>query len=132
MRRSSPTPARRANAQRPVLPPAIHAIAGSGKVGARAPFSGPHPFVSARLGARWRPIRRRTTAVAGAMFFHVSSSTASLARAKVSYAFVRAVAKSALLCVAQCELEKELILYPRHFGPNLDKLLTEKLIAKVG
>ena len=99
---------------------------------ARAPFSGPHPFVSARLGARWRPIRRRTTAVAGAMFFHVSSSTASLARAKVSYAFVRAVAKSALLCVAQCELEKELILYPRHFGPNLDKLLTEKLIAKVG
>ena len=31
----------------------------------------------------------------------------------------------------QCELEKELILYPRHFGPNLKNFLTEKLIAKV-
>ncbi len=70
--------------------------------------------------------------MAGAMFFHVSSSTASLARAKVSYSFVRAVAKSALLCVAQCELEKELILYPRHFGPDLVTFLTEKLIQKVG
>ena len=31
---------------------------------------------------------------------------------------------------AQCELEKELILYPRHFGPNMKDQLTNKLIAK--
>jgi DNA-directed RNA polymerase II subunit RPB7 len=30
-----------------------------------------------------------------------------------------------------CELEKELILYPRHFGPNMKDQLTNKLIAKV-
>ena len=30
----------------------------------------------------------------------------------------------------QCELEKELILYPRHFGPNMKDQLTNKLIAK--
>jgi len=30
-----------------------------------------------------------------------------------------------------CELEKELILYPRHFGPNLKNFLTDKLIQKV-
>ena len=66
------------------------------------------------------------------MFFHVSSSAASIVLAKVSRAFVRAVATSALLCVAQCELEKELILYPRRFGPDLVTTLTDMLIQKVG
>jgi hypothetical protein len=31
-----------------------------------------------------------------------------------------------------CELEKELILYPRRFGPDLVTTLTDMLIQKVG
>uniref|UniRef100_A0A7S4B3S9 DNA-directed RNA polymerase II subunit RPB7 n=1 Tax=Chrysotila carterae TaxID=13221 RepID=A0A7S4B3S9_CHRCT len=29
------------------------------------------------------------------------------------------------------EMERELLLYPRHFGPNINELLTQKLIQKV-
>jgi DNA-directed RNA polymerase II subunit RPB7 len=36
-----------------------------------------------------------------------------------------------LRCLAQCELEKELILYPRNFGPDLRGFLTKRLIEKV-
>ena len=70
--------------------------------------------------------------MAGAMFFHVSSSTASFSPSQSLVCVCACRGQSALRCLAQCELEKELILYPRHFGPDLVTFLTEKLIQKVG
>ena len=70
--------------------------------------------------------------MAGAMFFHVSSSTASFSPSQSLVCVCACRGQSALRCLAQCELEKELILYPRNFGPDLRSFLTKRLIEKVG
>ena len=66
------------------------------------------------------------------MFFHVRRPKASFSRPRVPCVRVVFRGQKCIAVVAQCLLEKELILYPRSFGPNLKELLTEKLIAKAG
>ena len=65
------------------------------------------------------------------MFFHVRA--APLAPPRAACGQPRGPPSPAPPCplVSQIEMQKELLLYPRHFGPNIQQILLEKLISSV-